>query len=125
MATFDFSDFYIKFPGHPKFNDSEIIQDEILKVVIQKIEMILFTAKGELIGDPNFGGDLIIYLHQTKVNSDFVERNLREQFSTYIPELDLIGYNIDITFAQNPNEYSDMMFIDIKVREYEINAYFA
>lgn len=125
MATFDFSDFYIKFPGHPKFNDTEIIQDEILKVVVQKIEMILFTTKGELIGDPDFGGDLPIYLHQTKVNSDFVEKNLREQFSTYIPELDIIGYTMNITFSQNPYEYSDMMFIDITIREYSVNAYFS
>jgi hypothetical protein len=59
-----FTDFYIKFPGHPKFNDAEIIQDEIIKVIIQKIEMILFTNRGELLGDPNFGGDLLRYLHR-------------------------------------------------------------
>lgn len=125
MATFDFSDFYIKFPGHPKFNDLEVIEDEIVKVIVQKIEMILFTVRGELLGDPEFGGDLPIYLHETKVNSDFVDRNLRQQFSTYIPELDTVGYEMEITFAQNPNEYSDMMFIDITVREYEVNAFFS
>lgn len=125
MATFDFSDFYIKFPGHPKFNDLEIIEDEIIKVIVQKIEMILYTIKGEMVGDPDFGGDLPTYLHETKVNADFVDRNLRQQFSTYIPELDSIGYEMNITFSQNPNEFSDMMFIDITVREYEVNAYFA
>ena len=125
MAAFDFTDFYIKFPGHPKFNDLEIIEDEIVKVIVQKIEMILFTIKGEMIGDPNFGGDLPIYLHQTNVSADFVKRNLSDQFSTYIPELDQTDYSLDVTFMQNPNEFSDMMFIDIKVREFEINAFFA
>jgi len=125
MATFDFSDFYIKFPGHPKFNNTEVIEDEIVKVIVQKIEMILFTIKGELIGDPDFGGDLLTYLHDTKVSADFVEKNLRQQFSDYIPELDSVGYSMEVTFAENPNEYSDMMFIDITVREYQVNAFFA
>jgi hypothetical protein len=26
--------------------------------------MILFTNRGELLGDPNFGGDLLRYLHR-------------------------------------------------------------
>ena len=125
MAAFDFSDFYIKFPGHPRFNDLEVIEDEIVKVIVQKIEMILFTIKGELLGDPNFGGDLPIYLHQTNVSGYFVKKNLNEQISSYIPELDDIDYTLGVTFAQNPNEFSDMMFIDIKIKEYEINAFFA
>jgi hypothetical protein len=120
----DFTDFYIKFPGHPKFNDIEIIEDEIIKVIIQKIEMILFTNRGELLGDPNFGGDLQRYLFETNVNADFVKGELAKQFSDYIPELDDIGYELNVTFSQNPMEFSDMMFIDVKIRDAEVNAFF-
>jgi len=123
MAS-SFTDFYIKFPGHPKFNDAEIIQDEIIKVIIQKIEMILFTNRGELLGDPNFGGDLLRYLHDTNVNADFVKSDLSQQFSDYIPELDDVTYELNITFSQNPQEFSDMMFIDIKIKDIEVNAFF-
>lgn len=120
----NFTDFYIKFPGHPKFNDLEIIEDEVIKIIVQKIEMILFTNKGELIGDPNFGSDLPRYLHDTNVNADFVKGELTQQFLDYIPELDEIGYEINVTFSKNPLEFSDMMFIDVKVREAEVNAFF-
>lgn len=120
----NFTDFYIKFPGHPKFNDTEIIEDEIVKVIVQKIEMVLFTNKGELLGDPEFGGDLPRYLFDTNVNADFVKGELSQQFSRYIPELDDIGYELNVTFSKNPVEFSDMMFIDVKVRDAEVNAFF-
>lgn len=125
MANFDFSDFYIKYPAHPSYNDSQLIQDEIVRVIVQKYEMILFTNKGEVLGSPNFGGDIERLLHQTNVSSKYVERNLTEQISQYIPELNGITYKLSVSFMANPNNYSDMMFIDFKIKDYEVNAYFA
>lgn len=124
MANFDFSDFYIKYYGHPSFNDTELIQDEIVRVIVQKYEMILFTNKGEVLGDPNFGGDIEKLLHQTKVSSKYVEKNLNEQIGIYIPEIVGISYELNVTFSQNPDSYSDIMFIDFKIKEYEVNSYF-
>jgi len=124
MANRDFTDFYIKYPGHPSFNNSELIQDEIVRVIVQKYEMILFTNKGELLGNPNFGGDLDRLLHKTKVSSKYVERNLNEQIAQYIPELNGIPYELNVSFEPNPNNYSDIMFIDFKLKDVEVNAYF-
>lgn len=123
--AFDYTDFYVKYPGHPRFNDLEIIEDEIIRVIIQKIEMVLFTNKGELLGDPNFGADLIRYLHKTLVSADFVKQDIQEQVTRYIPELNGIDYGLTVSFAKNPNNFSDMMFIDFKIKEYEVNAFFS
>ena len=125
MANFDFTDFYIRYPGHPLFNDSSLIQDDLVLVIVQKVEMILFSNKGELLGEPEFGGDLELLLHQTKVSANFVKKNLVEQFSRYIPELNTIPYELNVTFAEHPVEYYEMLFIDFKIRDYEVNAYFA
>ena len=54
MATFNFTDFYIGYPGHPRFRDMALIEDEVLRVIVQKWEMILFTNKGELFFDLDF-----------------------------------------------------------------------
>jgi hypothetical protein len=125
MANFDFSDFYIKYPGHPNFTDTEIIEDEIVKVIVQKYEMIIFTNKGELFGDPNFGTDLETFLHKTKVSSRYVEKLINEQIAEYIPELNGIKYELSVSFSPNPETYSDIMMIDFKIKDYEVNAYFA
>lgn len=123
-TTFDFTDFYIKYSTHPSYNDAQLIQDEIVRVIVQKYEMILFTNPGDLFGDPDFGGDLLRLLHKTKVSSRYVERRLNEQIIKYIPELNGITYDLNIRFEQNPNSYSDIMFIDFKIKEYEVNAFF-
>jgi hypothetical protein len=124
MKNRDFTDFYIKYKGHPKFDDTQLIEDEIVRVIVQKYEMILFTNKGEVLGDKNFGGDLEMLLHKTKVSSRYVEKNLNNQIAEYIPELNGISYDLNITFQQHPTDYSDVMLIDFKVKDYEVNAYF-
>ena len=124
MTNFDFTDFYIKYPGHPTFDDTQLIEDEIIRVIIQKYQMILFTNKGEVLGSPDFGGDIPKLLHQTRVSSRFVENELNSQISEYIPDLVGISYELDIRFAPNPNGFSDMMFIDFTIKDYEVNAYF-
>lgn len=125
MASFDFSDFYIKYPNHPNFDDTQIIEDEIIRVIIQKYEMILFTNKGEVLGRPTFGGDLERLLHQTRVSARYVEQNLNDQISEFIPELVGISYKLNVRFVPHPERYTDVMFIDFEIRDYQVNAFFA
>ena len=124
MATFNFTDIYIRYDVHPLYNSSEITQDDIILVIVQKVEMILFTNKGELLGDPNFGSDLERFLHETNVSAGFVKKELISQFQTYIPELNSISYVLDVRFMQHPTQYMDMLFIDFKIRDVEVNAFF-
>lgn len=120
MATFNFSDFYISYPGHPRFNDKELIEDEVVKVIVQKYEMIVFTNKGEVLGDPNFGADLPRLLFETKVSASFVEKDIRDQINQYIPEISTIPYELSVSFYQDPENYQDVMEIFFKISEYDV-----
>ena len=44
----DVRDFYITWDGHPKYNSKEIIVQDVIRTIINKIEMVLFTNKGEV-----------------------------------------------------------------------------
>ena len=121
MASFNFSDFYIGYPGHPKFVDKELITDEVVRVIIQKYEMIVFTSKGELLGDPDFGADLPKLLFETKVSATNVENDIRNQIQSYIPELQLITYQLSVSFYQDPENYQDVMEVFFKIKEYDVN----
>ncbi len=125
MANFDFTDFYIRYKGHPTYSPFELIEDEVVRVIVMKVEMILFTDKGEVLGEPNFGADLNQFLHQTRVSADFVKKQIVEQLLIYVPELDNIQYFLNVEFAKNPPDFQDVMFIDFRVQDAEINAYFA
>lgn len=122
MSNFNFIDFYIGYPGHPRFRNAEIIEDEVVRVIIQKYEMILFTNKGDLLGDPNFGANLTALLHETRVSSETVEAEIRAQISDYISELDTIEYELRVEFFADPERYQEYMVINFTVSGYDIVA---
>lgn len=122
MAEFDFKDFYIGYEGHPRFTINKIITDDIIRVIVQKYEMILFTNKGELFGNPDFGADLTKLLFETKISAQAVKAIIVSQINTYIPELQNTNYTLGVTFQQDPENYQDVMIIDFTLADYEIKA---
>ena len=120
--AFDFTDFYIEYPGHPRFNDTQIIEDDVIRVIIQKWEMILFTNKGELFCNPDFGGDLPRYLHETKLSSETIEGHLRGQISDYINELESITYTLKVSFYDDPERYQEWMEVYFQIADYDVYA---
>jgi phage baseplate assembly protein W len=123
MAELDFKDHYIGYPGHPKFQLNKIIEDDALRVIVQKYEMIIFTNKGELLGDPDFGCDLILLLHQTKISAQGVKSTIQKQIRKYIPELDLTNYGLEVKIFEDPERYQEVMQIDFKISELEVSAF--
>ncbi len=125
MAQFDFRDMYIGYEGHPRFQVNTIITDDIIRVIIQKYEMILFTNKGELLGDPQFGADLLKLLYETRISATATRNTIALQISKYIPELNDIDYGLEVTFEQDPERYQDIMLINFTIRDYEVKAIIA
>ena len=122
MAEFDFRDFYIGYEGHPKFTVNKIITDDLIRVIIQKYEMLIFTNKGELLGDPNFGADLERLLYETKISAPAVRSIIIDQINEYIPELKDVNYELDVTFEEDPERYQDVMVVEFKLADYEVYA---
>jgi len=120
--AFDFSDFYILYPGHPRFNDTQIIEDDLIRVIIQKWEMILFTNRGELFFDPYFGGDLPKYLHETRLSAETIEGELRGQIINYIPELESTSYTLRVDIFEDPERFQEYMEVYFQINEYEVYA---
>lgn len=122
MNTYDFKDFYIRYKGHPKYVKDTIIEDDVINVIIQKYETIIFTNKGEVLGDPNFGADLLLLLYETKTSSDYVEKIIQEQIAIYIPELQTMNYQLKAVFSQDPENFQDILFIYFQISDYEVYA---
>jgi hypothetical protein len=118
----NFTDFYIKYPGHPNFQSSKFIEDEVVSVVVQKYEMILFTNKGELLGDPNFGADLPNLLFETLLSAPAIEADIRAQIADYIPELDSVEYTLTVEINEDPDDFQEYMYIFFSVSDYEVYA---
>jgi len=122
MAEFDFKDHYIGYKGHPRFVINKIVEDDVIRVIIQKYEMLLFTNKGELLGDPDFGCDLPKLLFQTKVSAEGVKKIILQQIRKYIPELSTTNFQLQASFFQDPENYQDVLQIDFQLADYEVYA---
>lgn len=120
MADFNFVDFYISYQGNPNFRDFELIEDDILRVIIQKWEMIIFTEKGEVFGEPNLGADLSHYLHETKLSAESIKESLNDQISYFIPELDGIDYMLEVEILEDSESYQEYMEINFVIKDIEL-----
>ncbi len=118
----NFKDHYIGFLGHPKFIVNKIIEDDPIRVIVQKYEMLVFTNKGELLGDPDFGCDLLKILFQTRISASNVKNTIIQQINKYIPEIAGTGYSIEVTFVDNPERYQEIMVVDFQLTDYKVTA---
>ena len=120
MGNFTFTDFFIGYPGHPRFRDPGVIEDDIIRVVIQKYEMLLFTNKGEVFGDLNFGMDLEELLFETKLSAESIEAMINSQITEYISEVANTNYTLTVSFFEDPERYQDYMEILFNIKDYEV-----
>jgi hypothetical protein len=117
-------DFYILYPGHPRYESSELIEDDLIRIIVQKYEVIIFTIKGDVLGDPNFGASLDFYLHQTLLSKEAIEEDIKSQISTYIPEISGTNYTLRVEFFNDPNDFRDVMFIYFQISDIEVYSLF-
>lgn len=120
--AFDFTDFYILYKDHPRYNSTQMIEDDVIRVVLQKWEMIILTNKGELFCDPKFGGDLLKYLHETRLSAEYIEGELRGQIRDYIPELEDTTYTLSVNFYEDPENYQEWMEVYLELSDYQVYA---
>ena len=116
----DINDFYIGYKGHPKFTINKIIEDDLIRVIVQKYEMIILTNKGDVFGDPNFGASLEELLNQTKVSDRFVKDEINNQIYEYIPEISSVNYDLDVKFIKDVNMIYEIMLVKFKISEFEV-----
>lgn len=120
MAAIDYTDFYILDKSYNKFNESELIEDELIRLIIQKYQMLVYTSNGDVMGDFNFGTNLIELLYETRLDADSVQEVMEFQIKNYIPELNDTPYSISVKFQQDPSNYQDIMFIEFQIDEFTI-----
>jgi len=119
---FDFKDFYILYDGHPKYNSSETEEDDIMQMIIQKYEVIIFTNQGEVYGEPDLGANLESLIFETKVSAEYVQKVINDQIIQYIPEISGVNYEINCLFTKDPFNYQDILYVNFKIGKYDVYA---
>lgn len=118
----DISNLYTKYPGHPTYVTGLIETNDVVDVVIQKLEMILFTNKGET-SDPGFGADMERLLWSTNLASESIKSELISQISKYVQELNTSMYEVTVELYEGTTR--DIGIVTINISGSDIVAFFS
>jgi phage baseplate assembly protein W len=119
MPQSDIRDFNIRGKEHPKYSSTRVIEDRTIEFVVQKLENLLFTNKGDVLGDPDFGANLEYYLWSTNVPVAKIEKEIRSQIETYIPELNQMQYTLSLEIYEGTAR--DILQVNIRIRDTKVN----
>lgn len=119
MPNADIRDYNIRYEGHPKYNSKRVIEDRTIEFVVQKLENLLFTNKGDSLSDPEFGANVEYYLWSTKVPVEKIQQEIKKQIDTYIPELNLMDYSLNLELFKGTAR--DILYININIKDTIIN----
>jgi len=122
MASEDYKDIYIRGIKDPYYNELEIETITKLDGIISKLYMILFTNKGEVLSDINFGADIPTYLWKTSFPASSIQAEIEEQISLYIPELSPNQYNVRVYIMKGTIQ--DIGVIEINLGNSNVSVLF-
>jgi hypothetical protein len=104
---------YCRNENDPGFNPQALETSNELEALLTKIRMIIFTSRGEVLGNPSFGLSLEEQLFELNANNVMLERSLTDQLAAYVPEAG--KYKVDVSIKFQPGEVRDFCFLDIYI----------
>jgi hypothetical protein len=116
-------DFYTRTNEDPKYLENRLeISDEI-ESAIQQVKMTLFTKKGEVLGEPDFGINLDSYLFDYSIDPQGLGRDATGQINKYVAEAR--KRQISVSPAIYPDDKSNRDIFVLLVNIPEIKNQFA
>lgn len=79
-------DFYIRQDDDPAYRDNQYEVYDATESMLQQIRMTLFTRKGEVLGEPDFGVEVEKYLFEFQIDPDNITKDASSQLNKYVGE---------------------------------------
>ena len=115
-------EFYIKKDGDPRFDVSQMEIDGDISEILIQIETLLFTSKGSVLGDPDFGLNLDDYVYSFRYNDDMLATEVSKAISRFVPLSK--KYSVDVTVDFTDEIDRHLVFISIVVdAKYQVGLY--
>lgn len=113
---------YIKAIGDPNFRDDQLQSDEEIQMMLTQLETLLFTGKGDVLGNPDFGLNLEDYVYSFMYNDDMLKSVVLNAISSYIPLSK--KYPVDVNVYYTTETDRNAVYIDITIdNKYGVGLY--
>lgn len=105
----------------PRYKNDVLEVTGELDEIIQQVDMILFTNKGDVLCMPEFGCNLSRYLFDTSYDENLIKQIVMEQIRDFI-YLDG-SYNVDVDVSFIKWDYNVAMVVDLNINNKKVASY--
>lgn len=105
----------------PRYKDNVLEITGELDEIIQQVDMILFTNKGDVLCMPDFGCNLGRYLFDTTYNEQLIKQIIMSQIRSFI-YLDG-SYNVDVDVSFIKWDFNVAMVVDLNINNKKVASY--
>jgi phage baseplate assembly protein W len=110
-------DFYMRSTGDPKYREDRVEVSDDLEETIQQINMTLFTNKGEVLGEPDFGLSIDSYLFEFELEPARLGQEANEQINRYVGEARKRSITVSPSIYPDEKSNRDIFVLLINVPE--------
>lgn len=104
-------EFYIKSLGDPNFDPTKLQSESQLAQLITQLETLLFTEKGMVMGNYNFGCNLSEMVYEFNYNDWQIKEEIEYQIELHCPLATLFNTAVIVEYAKGVER--DGIFINI------------
>ncbi len=113
---------YIKTIGDPNFRDDQLQSDEEIQLMLTQIETLIFTNRGEVMGQPGFGLNLEDYVYSLMYNDDMLKGVVSNAISQWVPLSNKFPVDVNVEYTTESDR--NAVYIDITIdNRYGIGLY--
>ena len=104
-------EFYIRDIGDPHYDNKELQTSSEISMLLTQLETLLFTRKGDVMGDPEFGANLDDYVYALRYNETMLKSVIEKQIAYYIPLAAKYNTQVEVTFTDEDTRH--LLFVDV------------
>jgi hypothetical protein len=104
-------EFYIKSAGDPNFDPSKLQSESQIAQLISQIENVLFTEKGMVMGNYNFGCNLGEMVYEFSYNDWQIKEEIEYQIELHCPLATVFNTYVEVEYAKGIER--DGVFINV------------
>lgn len=105
----------------PRYDDNILEINGELDEIIQQVDMILFTNKGDVLCMPEFGCNLGRYLFDTTFNENQIRNVIMDQIRTYVYQSGLYRVDVEVKFVRWDKNVA--MIVDLNINNKKMASY--
>ena len=107
--------------GETRYKNNVVELTSELDVIIQQVDLLLFTNKGDVLMMPEFGCNLEQYLFDTSFNESVIKSIIMNQINTYIYLKGTYTVEVDVSFVKW--DFNVAMVVDLTINNKKVASY--